>query len=141
MKVLICCDNSPAAHHILEAAQKFLSSFSGLDLHICSVMDMAVVSVAGLYANTDVMKSLESQANEVKKLAEGIFSGTDIHFESVLGYPAEAILKQTADLKVDLLILGTHGKTGVNRVLLGSVAENVLRHANCNTLIIPIKHL
>ena len=69
------------------------------------------------------------------------FCGKDTHFSTEVGYPAEMVLKKAKELKVDLLVLGTHGKTGINRLLIGSVAEDVLRHTYCNTLVIPIKLL
>jgi nucleotide-binding universal stress UspA family protein len=39
--------------------------------------------------------------------------------------------------EVDLIVIGTHGRTGVSRLLIGSVAEKVVRHANCAVLVVP----
>jgi nucleotide-binding universal stress UspA family protein len=49
----------------------------------------------------------------------------------------EEILRQAADQRADLLVLGSHGLTGVKRLVLGSTAENVLRHATTPVLIVP----
>ncbi|MCK5448496.1 MAG: universal stress protein, partial [Gemmatimonadetes bacterium] len=38
---------------------------------------------------------------------------------------------------VDLIVIGTHGRTGVPRLLIGSVAERVVRHASCPVLVVP----
>ena len=38
---------------------------------------------------------------------------------------------------VDLIVIGTHGRTGVSRLLIGSVAEKVVRHASCPVLVVP----
>ncbi len=141
MKVLICSDYSPAGEYILKEAQKFLASFPGAEIYVFNAIDMAVVSVAGMYDNTEEVKSLEKQAQEVGKWAEKIFAGSKIDFATAVGNPAEVILQQAATVKADLLIMGTQGKTGLNRMLLGSVAESVLHHATCNTLIIPVKHI
>jgi len=53
------------------------------------------------------------------------------------GYISQEILQAARDLKADLIVLGTHGSSGFERWLLGSVAENVLRHAACPALTVP----
>ncbi len=50
------------------------------------------------------------------------------------GDPATEILRVAKDTKADLIIMGTHGRTGMGRLLMGSVAEQVLRRANCPVL-------
>jgi nucleotide-binding universal stress UspA family protein len=139
MKVLVCCDYSPAGKHILQEAKKFVAPYAGSEVHIYNVLDMAVVSASGMYSNAEVMSSLEAQSKELSEMAKEVFDGKAILFSNEVGYPAERIVHKAHTIKADLIILGTHGKTGLNRVLLGSVAENVLRHATCNTLIIPVK--
>lgn len=52
------------------------------------------------------------------------------------GDPAERILEQLEDEETDLVVLSSHGRTGVTRVLLGSVAEKVARYAPCPVLIV-----
>ena len=141
MKALICCDCSAAGEFVLREAHKFLLAFAGAEIHVFSIIDMTVVSTAGLYNNTEILKSLEEQAEEVNKWAQRIFIGQKIEFSTEVAYPTESILEKVKSLNADLLIMGTHGKTGLGRILIGSVAENVLRHVSCNTLIIPVKHL
>jgi nucleotide-binding universal stress UspA family protein len=73
-----------------------------------------------------------------------------IEAESNLGIPIEAIIRegntaseildQAADLKADLLIMGTHGRSGFERFLLGSITEKVLRKAKCPVLTVPRRH-
>jgi len=50
------------------------------------------------------------------------------------GPPAWSIVDAAREGKYDLIVIGTHGRTGLPRVLLGSVAENVVRHADCPVL-------
>lgn len=49
----------------------------------------------------------------------------------VSGYAAEEIVKCADEEKVDLVIMGTHGRKGIDRILFGSVAEKVVKSANC----------
>jgi nucleotide-binding universal stress UspA family protein len=51
--------------------------------------------------------------------------------EVATGHPAEAIVRFAAERGVDLIVMGTHGRTGLQHVLLGSVAEKVVRLAPC----------
>jgi nucleotide-binding universal stress UspA family protein len=66
-------------------------------------------------------------------------SAPGITIEAVLrgGNTAGEILEQATSMKADLLVIGTHGRSGFDRLLLGSVAERVLRKAGCPVLIVP----
>ena len=57
----------------------------------------------------------------------------------LVGYPAEAILDFAAKQDVDLIVMGSHGRTGVMRYLMGSVAERVVREAQCPVLTVKPK--
>ena len=69
------------------------------------------------------------------------------HFVAAVDYPVTAvsvealvvdeILKRAADLRADLIVMGTHGRTGFDRLLLGSVAERVLARTKCPVLTVP----
>lgn len=55
-----------------------------------------------------------------------------------IGVPFLEIIKTARDKDVDLIVMGTHGRTGLSHVLIGSVAEKVVHHAHCPVL--TIKH-
>jgi universal stress protein A len=56
------------------------------------------------------------------------------------GSPVEAIVSHAVELKVDLIVIATHGRTGLSHVLLGSVAERIVREAPCPVLTIRDRH-
>jgi nucleotide-binding universal stress UspA family protein len=56
------------------------------------------------------------------------------------GDPAAEILRAAADTRCDLIVLGTHGRTGLTRLLMGSVAEQVVRKAPCPVLTVKAPH-
>ena len=62
----------------------------------------------------------------------------DMHLETALlyGKPAEEIVRFAREKGVDLIVIGTQGKQGIARLLLGSVAENVIRTAPCKVLVV-----
>jgi nucleotide-binding universal stress UspA family protein len=66
-------------------------------------------------------------------------SAPGITIEAVVreGNTAGEILEQATSMKADLLVIGTHGRSGFERVVLGSVAEKVLRKATCPVLTVP----
>jgi nucleotide-binding universal stress UspA family protein len=54
------------------------------------------------------------------------------------GDPAAEIVRFSRDAGLDLIVMGTHGRTGVERLLMGSVAESVLRDAPCSVLVVKL---
>ncbi|NTW51918.1 MAG: universal stress protein, partial [Chlorobiaceae bacterium] len=62
--------------------------------------------------------------------------GIEVQAEVMIGIPADMILSQAVDLDVSLLIMGSHGKSGLSRLLMGSVAEAVVRKAKIPVLIV-----
>ena len=54
-----------------------------------------------------------------------------VQVQIAVGKPADEIVRVAREEKVDLIVMGTHGRTGVRHLLLGSVAEEVTRHAPC----------
>jgi nucleotide-binding universal stress UspA family protein len=58
---------------------------------------------------------------------------SDVPFEHhlLIGSPADEIVRFADQHNADLIVLGTHGRTGLRRILMGSVAESIVRRANC----------
>jgi nucleotide-binding universal stress UspA family protein len=61
-----------------------------------------------------------------------------VHHILLEGDPANEIVRYSRDATMDLIVMGTHGRTGVERLLLGSVAEKVLRDAGCSVLVVKL---
>lgn len=75
----------------------------------------------------------EALPTAVAKLGAGIDTITAI----MLGRPAQAIVEYAMRHDAEMIVMGTHGRTGVSRALLGSVAEAVVRRAPCLVLTVP----
>lgn len=67
--------------------------------------------------------------------------GVTVNCESPMGEPAEVVLDFASQHQVDLIVMTSHGLTGFKRWLYGSVAERVVRHAPCPTLVIGMETL
>lgn len=61
-----------------------------------------------------------------------------VEFES--GAASDGIARAAGELGADLVVMGTHGRTGIKRLMIGSVAERTLRYSPCPVLTIPPKH-
>jgi nucleotide-binding universal stress UspA family protein len=79
---------------------------------------------------------LPSRTEVMDKLHEFDPHDECIHMEFLLvdGIPADEIVKAAADYHCDLIVMGTHGRTGLSRLVMGSVAEEVVRKAPCPVL-------
>jgi nucleotide-binding universal stress UspA family protein len=106
----------------------------------------AALSVAGqyaraLHARVHVLHVSEVAAADVTRPTAEVTTqvGNDVSITLVgrTGDPAGQILLYAALHAIDLIVIGTHGRTGVSRVLLGSVAERVIRGAGCPVLVVP----
>jgi nucleotide-binding universal stress UspA family protein len=75
-------------------------------------------------------------AGTIKKYGHGIQITNFTEF----GSTADGILKCSDEFKADIIVLGTHSRTGIDRFLMGSVAEEVVRHAQVPVLVVPMPH-
>lgn len=141
-KILLPTDLSPNGDRALAEAKRFASVFSSsVDLLYvwappALVAPEAVVSGIGL-TEQPLIEWLGAQANEqLGKLAsEARAAGLPVgECFCDLGDPASAIIDRASKGKYDLLVLGTHGRTGLSHLLLGSVAAKVVREAPCPVL-------
>jgi universal stress protein A len=76
----------------------------------------------------ETKRQLTTQARTVTELT--------VETRVLVGPPGPSIVEIAKDCRADLIVMGTHGRSGLNRLLLGSVAEYVLRHAPCPVLTI-----
>ena len=86
-----------------------------------------------VHAQEDASKRL------LNKIADSIGEETTIYTFHKIGSPKEEILNTAEEWDADMIILGTHGRTGLDHFISGSVAEKVARKAHCPVLIIPNK--
>jgi len=81
----------------------------------------------------------EKRTDHVNKLAQEEFAKHQIdgvQFETLIGDPGIKIADYAKEKSMDLIVIPSHGYTGITRLALGSVAERVLRHAPCPTLVL-----
>ncbi|MEX2523678.1 MAG: universal stress protein [Gammaproteobacteria bacterium] len=105
-------------------------------------LQVPYVGDGGFYVpEMDEDEALEERRKEleefVKKHANG--SSLTINQEVRLGDPETEINEMADEFQVDLVVMGTHGRSGLSHLLMGSVTENVLRHTNVPVMVVRQK--
>jgi nucleotide-binding universal stress UspA family protein len=114
----------------------------GARLIVLHVAPVPTVGAAGIVPSPPVAGSEASADDTQKELAAALrdFQAKDakvpIEHRVEHGDPADVIRKVAAEARCDLIVMGTHGRTGLRRMLMGSVAEQVLRRGTCPVLIV-----
>lgn len=142
-KILISTDLSPASHAAVDKGA-VLARQMGVSVLLLYVYDPALLSPlfmlpggAALAPAEDRLKDFEQGIQgEMRKLHTERLTGIRSVELLIRQHPnaAEGICTTARENKVELLVLGTHGRTGLDRAFLGSVAERVVRHAPCPVL-------
>jgi nucleotide-binding universal stress UspA family protein len=144
-KILCAIDFSPPSRFaLLQAAE--LAGSHGSELVLLHVREVPAVR-AQLGLVPPPLESYESEAADAwrqleraGKAAEGI-ARSHVGVQMVEGSPVEDILRIAREREADLVVLGTHGRTGLRRAMLGSVAESVVRRAPCSVLVVRPEEL
>jgi nucleotide-binding universal stress UspA family protein len=141
-KILYPTDMSEASRPALDYAVAVARSYGArlTVLHAVPPFEPLVVPTALTEASNPVVypPSMDDVCNEMRRFAqEGTLAGIDVHFVAHAGDPSRVVVEQAVSDSADLIVIGTHGRSGFDRLLSGSVAEKVLRRAPCPVLTIP----
>jgi nucleotide-binding universal stress UspA family protein len=136
----ICCpiDFSDASRAAMEVAAGLARRFDATLtlLHAYPVPGYTFPD-GSVVASARMLQELADQAarhlGEWRGEAEAMGAPT-VKSEMAVGQPANEIVAYARDHRIDLLVLGTHGRTGIEHALMGSVAERVVRKAHCPVL-------
>jgi nucleotide-binding universal stress UspA family protein len=79
----------------------------------------------------EAAKKMQEEADKILKTKK-----IDLVFDVKSGTPYEEILKEQQERKADLIVIASHGRTGILKTLIGSVAERVMREAKCPVLLV-----
>jgi nucleotide-binding universal stress UspA family protein len=143
IQVVVAYDFSPSSEQALARAIEVAARAPQHVLHIVAALDPHD-RLAGPFANTSYLTAEEihtSIRKDVSKAFAGRDTAAEIQFyvHARIGKPAEEILALASEVGADLIFIGSHGKTGLERLVLGSVSERVVREAKCPVLVARAK--
>lgn len=135
-KILFPTDFSECATGALNRAISLAEDFNA-ELYVLHVVDDSLISTRVESERNIILKELRRHALEEMKtqLPDHLLENFDTIGAVTKGDPAKETAAYAESHHCDLIVIGSHGRTGVNRALLGSVADKVIRLANCPVLI------
>lgn len=140
--ILLPTDFSDCANYALSYATSLARQFSAkiICVHVVEPIVPAVgyTGMAEPLPIADISEQLEDSAErELPKIA-GCEECQGIEVEDVMahGEAASEIVRVAKEHEVDLIVISSHGRTGFGRMLFGSTAESVVRHAHCPVLVV-----
>ncbi len=144
-KVLFCTDFSENSDYAFEFAYGIAKRDEGL-LYILHVIprNPNQEMIRG-YVSEDILRNIqkgleqELDDNYKERYTKKIEDAVEFEVVTKSGREDEEIIKFAKKEKVDIIVMGTHGKTGIEHVLFGSVAEKVLRRSPFPLFVIPCK--
>lgn len=138
-KILIAVDDSPVAEKV--ALEGFLLGKQlNAEMALISVADIAFVIAEGGVTPREMTEMIKDDLKKVQKMViKNIFKEQKVWSFIEEGTPADMIKKTCDEWEASLIVIGTHGRTGLSHILMGSVAERVIRHSPVPVLVVPVK--
>lgn len=102
-------------------------------LHAIYVPEAAEVNLAAY------LDKIQSESDQLMAACRKRVEDAGVTVDSLVvrGVPSHRITETAQEQQVDLIVMGTHGRTGLRHMLIGSVAERVVRHASCPVMVVP----
>ena len=133
-RILVAIDDSQEARDALKHA---LEQFSEATIYVVHVPEVANITLDTSY-DASMTDEAEERAKDILETARTIAGeyGRPIETELVFGHPAKAVVSYATENEIDQIVIGSRGKGGVKRVLLGSIAETIIRRADCPVTVV-----
>ncbi|MDL1972876.1 MAG: universal stress protein [Deltaproteobacteria bacterium] len=134
-RILVATDGSSSANEALEQGIKLVKENQGL-LMIVYVVPTHIGGIG--FFRDNFKKVFREEGEKILNQAKGMAEREGIHVRTYIeeGHPFEKIVELAKDTNTELIIMGSHGRTGLKKVLLGSVAERVIKNAPCPVLVV-----
>lgn len=139
-KIMVATDGSESAKKAVDSAIE-IAKLSGTKLYAVHVISMGFFSISLPTAEEwkkAYQEQLMAEGKQATDYAEYAGRAAGVEVESVIlqGNPVEEIIGFAERNDIDLVVMGTHGMSGITNFLLGSVAENVVRHAKKAVIVV-----
>jgi nucleotide-binding universal stress UspA family protein len=139
-KIMVATDGSElvkrAVHTAIEIAR--LSEAKLYAVHVISLEGNSIFHSRDEEQKKALREQLTTEGKKATAYVESIGRTANVEVESIIleGNPANEIIDFAEKIDIDLIVMGTQGKTGIQRFLVGSVSENVVRHSKRAVLVV-----
>lgn len=136
--ILLPTEANPGAEQAVDLAVDFADRYDA-ELHVLYVAEDADHRLADIPAENR-RPELSAEGEEAITLVEDAAHniGVPVQTRVGVGEPHHSITEHMRRVSADFIVMGTHGRTGVNRLIVGSVAEKVLRQVDVPVLVVPL---
>ena len=150
-KILVAIDYNPTAEKIAEKGYELAKSMNAeiVLLHVVadytyySSLDYSPIMGFDTFSNLGVLQTntvveLQNAAEDYLQKCKSHLGDSTVQTLVKDGDSGDAIIEAAENLKADVIVMGSHSRKGLDKILMGSVAEKVLRHSKIPLFIIPI---
>ena len=134
-RILVALDGSECSEKALEQAIS-MAKVCHSTLFFISVIEV----YPGMLEMAPGLDTLSKQSRQALERARDMARKEDIRCETIIctgGQPYKYIVQEAEQNRIDLIVLGSHGRSGLKKLLMGSVTERVVGHAPCSVMIVP----
>ncbi|MDZ7849805.1 MAG: universal stress protein [Halodesulfurarchaeum sp.] len=130
MNVLVPIDGSAQSERAVEYVADTLEPETITLLHVIDPVEAGYSAAATMPGYSEEWyENRKDEANSLFEDAEAELEGFDVETVIEVGRPSRAIVSYVEDNEIDHVVMGSHGRSGMTRILLGSVAESVVRRS------------
>ena len=142
--IVVALDRSDASAVALDYATK-LAAIDGASMVLVNVLEIAKLAAVSGYQTpypAEAIEAIRQDGEQLLKEAAEVNAAQKIHVVTIAaeGDPVDVILQAAEEHQCNLIALGTHGRKGLSRLFLGSVAEGVLRRSKVPVFVAPSPH-
>lgn len=145
MKILIGVDDSPHSKAAVDYVRRMVWP-KNTKVVVVSVVQPMVPAYMEIYVPTslpaDVQEELVRAHQGIVSNAESSLQGGGLATEAKVlhGDPRVALVEAAHSERADLIVVGSHGRTGIAKLVMGSVANHVVTHAPCSVLVVKLEN-
>ena len=150
-KILIAVDDSRYADHAAEFGFE-MARLCNAEVGLVNIIEPIIMPAGGSDSITGITTEVsmvdesemvriqkEAAENTIRRIEGQYGDQLKITNFTEYGITADGILKCSAEFGADMIVVGTHNRTGIDRLFMGSIAENVVRHSKIPVLVVPLR--
>jgi len=138
-RILVPVDFGSSTRQIIGVASRMAEHY-GAAITLAHVVNLEYYPYYGFGSDAypEIKKSMiEASEEKLIELATELQgAGLDVSWKTIKGHPAAALRQLAEEADIDLIVIGSHGRSGFDRAMVGSVSEKVLRSAHCPVMIV-----